>query len=113
MSGKSKVIKRESTVLVTRELTVGRFKRETVDKQQDLHQLAVHEFIAEPAKVSLSKGLTVNFGNYQFGRFDVGIEFPCYAEEVQDTLVLVDRFIEDRLAVESENIQQFFKAQGK
>lgn len=113
MSEKSQILERESTVLVTRELKVGRFKREVVDKRQELQQLAVHQFVTEPAKVTLSKGLTIGMGNYQFARFDVGVTLPCYAEEVPDAIALVDEFVEERLKLEHANIQQFFQATGK
>jgi hypothetical protein len=111
MSEKSQtILERETTVLVTRELKVGKYKKEVVDKRQELEQLAVHQFVTEPAVVKLSKGLTMGFGNFQFGRFDVGVTLPCYAEEVPDAIAMVDQFVEERLGQEAQNIQQYFQA---
>jgi len=110
MSEKSQILEHEATVLVTRELKIGKFKKEVVDKRQELEQLSVHRFVTEPAKLSLGKGLTVGFGNFQFGRFDVGLSYPCYVEEIPEVLELMDQYVEDRLQREAENIRQFFQA---
>ena len=40
------------------------------------------EFITEVATVRCAMGRTVNVGDYNSARFDVGVELPCYVEEI-------------------------------
>jgi len=46
--------------------------------------LEVHKFVTDPARVNVDFGFTVNMGNYEFVRIDVGISVPCYKEEADE-----------------------------
>ena len=47
-------------------------------------ELEVRQFLTKPAVIKASYGLTINRGNYESARIDVGIELPCYVEEIAD-----------------------------
>lgn len=46
------------------------------------HQILVDVFETEPATAEGSIGLTINLGNYESLRIDVGARIPCYKEEL-------------------------------
>jgi hypothetical protein len=53
----------------------------TIDRESSEEgTLEVHAFVTTPAEVDLTYGFTVNMGNYEFARIDVGIKVPCYKE---------------------------------
>jgi len=60
-----------------------RMGKETGD-DYDENQLAVDVFETAPANVSCSMGMTINLGNYESLRVEVGVVLPCYKEEVED-----------------------------
>lgn len=49
------------------------------------------------AKVSYSAGATVNLGNYESLRVDVGVEVPCDTCDVPNTLDIVRKYVENEL----------------
>ena len=57
-----------------------------VDDDRSEHKLEVRKFPenARVAKVSLKFGKTINLGNYESLRVDVGVELPCYPEEFEE-----------------------------
>lgn len=59
--------------------------------------IAVRPFVVEAAEVSLSRGRTVNLGNFESVRVDVGIKVPCYLEEAVDAFEFAKRFTAERL----------------
>ena len=50
----------------------------------DETRLAVDVFETEPAQASCSMGMTINLGNYESLRVEVGVVLPCYKEEVEE-----------------------------
>lgn len=62
-------------------------------------------FKTEPAKVTVQKGLTINLGNYESARFTVGVELPCYVEEVKGLLVELNDLVEARVKQEVTDIR--------
>ena len=78
---------------------------ETEDPPKE-ETIAVHKFQTEPAAVNLSFGLTLNLGNYESARLDVGGKFPCYKEEWDDTFEWAKAKIEERVADEVADIKE-------
>lgn len=64
------------------------------------YERSVHKFVTEPARVKRSYGLTVNLGNYESARVEVGVEVPCYKEEVSEADAFAAQFCEERLEEE-------------
>ena len=46
--------------------------------------LETREFEVEPAWIKAGYGLTINLGNYESARCDVGVTLPCYTEEIPE-----------------------------
>ena len=73
-----------------------------------VEKITVRRFLAEPAYVKVSGGLTMNLGDMQFARVDVAVTLPCYANAddlrgAKDFAAqLVDQFIgEEQEAIRS------------
>jgi hypothetical protein len=69
--------------------------------------IEVQKFLVEPAYVKIEKGLTLNRGNYEFVRVDVGLTLPCYVEEVDGAMEQCNRVVEARLMREYEEVDQW------
>lgn len=90
------------------ELTVTRYfkngslgsDREEVEDEQ----IAVRTLLVDGAEVGLSRGLTINMGNFESVRLDVSIKVPCYLEEVSDAFEFAQRFTEERLEEEKQAV---------
>ena len=50
--------------------------------QLEEHRILVDKFETEPAVAECALGLTINLGNYESLRIDVGVKIPCYKEEL-------------------------------
>ena len=64
--------------------------------------LAIQRFVTEPAKVSFALGLTLNIGNYESARIDVGVALPCYREELHDAYTFARTLVTERLSKERD-----------
>lgn len=67
--------------------------------------IKVHRFLTEPSKVSVAMGLTINLGNYESARIDVGIVTPCYREEADAAYDYAHDWVEKRLGSEVQDIR--------
>ena len=67
--------------------------------------LQVHRFLTEPAKVSVSMGLTLNLGNFQTARLDISLLVPCYREEVEGAYAYAREWVETRVNAEAEAVR--------
>lgn len=79
------------------------------------HVLRVGEFRTAPAKVLVSKGLTINLGEYQSARVTIGVELPCYVEEVGEVTDRAERMVEARvenevLAIKKKDVRPGYEA---
>lgn len=54
------------------------------DSELSDERVLVDKFEGPVAEVSVAMGLTVNLGNYESMRIDVGVKLPCYKEELED-----------------------------
>ena len=67
--------------------------------------IRVGAFKSTPARVMVTKGLTLNLGSYESARVTVGFESPCYPEELQEVEACLNEFVEDRLKREVNDIR--------
>ena len=65
-------------------------------------QLPIRKFEVEPAWVKAGYGLTINLGNYESARCDVGVTLPCYVEEIEEAFKeawsIADREVQAQVA---------------
>lgn len=92
----------QPTVLVRRSYKV---KDNPEDIEEEVRVLEIHRFLTTPAEVSYSVGLTLNMGNYESARVDVGIKMPCYVEEVDVTYRRIQAWAEKLLSEERDKIK--------
>lgn len=76
-----------------------------VSSTQDEEEIEIHQFITEPAKVTLTMGVTLNLGNYEGARIDVGITVPCYKEEVDQAHADALKWVETRIVKEIDQLR--------
>jgi len=82
------------------------FKSQNGEQNQtDEEVVAVHVFQTASAKVRVSMGLTVNLGNFESARCEVGVEIPCYREEIDDATHFARDYCEARLQQEVQAVQ--------
>lgn len=75
----------EATVWVNRTFKSG---GEVVGEDQVQEPIEVRVFQTVPAMVEAKLGRTINLGNYESIRLEVGVSYPCYREEVDDGTAL-------------------------
>lgn len=65
-------------------------------------QLEARIFVTQPATVKAALSRTINLGNYESIRIEVGVTLPCYTEEVETGIeqatAMVGKFITDEEA---------------
>jgi hypothetical protein len=74
--------------------------RETLSEKVEDKRIKVGVFQTATAKVSVSKGLTINLGNFESARVTVGLDLPCYVEETKEIEEVVNKMVEDRIQAE-------------
>jgi hypothetical protein len=68
--------------------------------------IRVGVFKSVPARVMVTKGLTLNLSNYESARITVGFESPCYPEELKEVEDCLNEFVEERLKQEVSDIRR-------
>ena len=83
------------------------FKKDGVDSdtKDENETIEVRKFVTEPAKVTVNYGITMNMGNYESARIDVGVTIPCYKEELDDAHAFAIDWAESRLNKEIEALR--------
>ena len=71
--------------------------------------IAVRPFVTHPARVRISRGRTINLGNYESARVDATVEIPCYREEVVQVYRQLSPMVEGLL---DEEVARIAKAHG-
>jgi hypothetical protein len=79
----------------------------------DAEIISVRQFFAPHTEVNLSMGLTINLGNYESARIDVGIRVPCYLEEASEAYEFSKKFATERLTVERTKIKSWADSRTK
>ena len=79
-----------------------------VTKDGDIKEstIEIGSFEGPTAVVRISGGATVNMGNYQTSRVEVGIEVPCYPEEVPEVYRTVQATVEAKLKAEIDELMK-------
>jgi hypothetical protein len=67
------------------------------DEETAEHMIEVATFATTPAEVEAKMGLTVNLGNYESLRVDVGVKLPCYKEEIDQAQMVAFEMVERTL----------------
>lgn len=96
---------------VTRQFTKS---GERVGEDADEEVLDVAQFPegVKPAEIDYRQGITVNMGNFESVRVDVGVKYPCFAEEADEAFVFVKRFVESRISNELASLRDARKQRG-
>jgi hypothetical protein len=67
------------------------------DEDVSENMIQVDCFETTPAEVEAKMGLTINLGNYESLRVDVGVKMPCYKEEIEKAQALAFEIVEREL----------------
>lgn len=65
--------------------------------EQVQEETPFHVFKTTPAEVVLRKGITLNKGNFESVRVEVGVSMPCYSEQLEDTFVVANAWTDAKL----------------
>jgi succinylglutamate desuccinylase len=80
------------------------FPNQTASTLEETH-LEARVFQTEPAKVRAEVSRTINLGNYESLRIAVGVELPCYTEEVEEGLHSASAMVSQFINNEEEEIK--------
>jgi hypothetical protein len=88
-------------------MTTGKSWIQVGDKQAEQKTIPTTEPISTPATINVSSGITLNLGNYESLRVDVGITLPCKPtkKDVEDTYAKALQFVEEKLAEQVAEIR--------
>lgn len=103
---KNKVIKRETSVWVTRTV---RERGEDIGGDEANALISINEFTTEPARVGISKTLPIQFARFLIGKVDVTISMPCYVEEIEKARETVVEMVDDFLREEVSTFPDLLK----
>ncbi len=81
---------------------------ETVEESEE--SLGVEVFQTTPAVVTLRLGRTVNIGNFNSVRVEVGVSVPCYREQIDDAYAIANTWVAERLTQKLNQIDEGSKA---
>jgi hypothetical protein len=93
-----------------------RFKRGNGDEKiiKDTTEfLEIKKFETTPAVVRRSYGMTLNLSNYESARIDVGVEVPCYVEDIHLADKWAADFCEERVMQEVGKVRGGGKGKDK
>lgn len=86
-------------------ITVRRTKIDNVlEDSFDEETITVRKFQTEPAYVSVRAGLTLNRGNYESLRLDIGVKIPCYVEEISEIEKQASDWVDVRMSEKLDEI---------
>jgi hypothetical protein len=81
------------------------FKSETQRETSSEEVVGILKFKGPVAKVRRGYGLTLNLSNYESARLDVGVEVPCYLQDVDAADEWARVWVEERVVKEVENVR--------
>jgi hypothetical protein len=88
--------------------TIKRLKTVLEDVETE-EPLEILTYESEVGRVGITKGVTLNLGDFRSVRADVHLTLPCYPEEVDEVFEAVDEIVDSRLVQEVESILEKFK----
>ncbi len=95
----------QTTALPSQLYITRTFNKDSASDSAEDEVIAVHKFLTEPGKVSYSAGITINLGNFEFARVDIGVFIPTYREEAEEAADFAKQFVTERLEAEVEQIK--------
>lgn len=72
-------------------------------------KIQIRPFKTDVARVAVTKGRTINIGDYNSARVDITISLPCYVEEIDATFEYCSKLVEQYLMKECMPIDEFLK----
>jgi len=103
-----------TTMLPTVVKVARQYKRdkepEVTDEETD--NIEVSEFVVPPARVNLELGVTINLGNFESCRLSVGVEVPCYREELDNAYAYWLAYAKGKIVEEQNGIKQWALTRG-
>lgn len=88
---------------------LGKEEHEEVENKE----LDIHRFQTEPASVFVKFGRTINVGNFESVRLDVGVNLPCYKEEIEGAYDKAVKFVVGKIQEEVEEIESELSSERK
>lgn len=82
-------------------------------EQFEEKNLEARVFATQPAVVTAKLGKTINLGNYESIRIEVGVSLPCYAEEVEQGINVAAEICGRHIAEEEAAARQLMARQKK
>jgi len=67
----------------------------------------------EPARVSVSLGLTLNLGDYESAKISVTCTLPSHVEELEEAFVAARNFAGTKLIEEKKNVDKNLREKGR
>lgn len=72
--------------------------------KDEMEDLEVHQFVTAPANANARLGTTINLGDFNSLKVEVGAAVPCYFEELPEATDWVVGFVEKRIRKERDEI---------
>ena len=96
--------------MVTRHAGTGFTSSEVKNRQEterrEEFMFETEHFEGEPAVVEVTLGMTVNLGNFESARLDVGVRMPCTPENVEATFAKAKAWCEEKVGTEVRQIRK-------
>ena len=82
---KKKTTKKKKAVQAVGKIWISRQYGKDPEQRTEQHlEVSMFPEGVEPAYIKVGYGMTVNLGNYESARCDVGVTLPCTVEEIPD-----------------------------
>lgn len=76
-------------------------------------RIQIRPFKTDVVRIAVSKGRTINVGDYNSVRVDITISLPCYMEEIDQTFEYCSKLAEQYLVKECQPIEEYVAGKGK
>lgn len=93
-------------VILTSSLRFVRSDKTSYTSRDNQEEVEVRTFETQPAVVKRSYGMTINMGNYESARVEVGVEIPCYVEDVELADEWASKFCESKISEEVTGLRE-------
>jgi|WetSurMetagenome_2_1015567.scaffolds.fasta_scaffold685687_1 hypothetical protein len=96
----------EAVIWVHRTLvkTLNKGRKETLKDDFKEERIPVRVFATTPAQIHVQAGKTIGLPNYSSDRIDIGVTYPCYAEEVLKIIPKVLKLVKRKINDEIEEV---------
>jgi len=105
MSKTKKTRFQEITANIESKKVDNRTKEETIMTQKE-ERLPTDPIDQDAAYVSVKAGGTINLGNFNNGRVDVSLMYPCYPSEVEDVYKKVKNWTDEKVSEEIAELRK-------